>query len=163
MFPFGRMYDCEIPTFTKSLVADDVICRVSAPADSVLLVLEMWFGIVGADDLNEPNSMEILRLSTDGAGGGTISFKPREKGTPAFGGTGASIDSDDWTTGPTVSDVLGGGLPFNLATGWNWSWTQSAPIVVSPGVSQRIGFRIVDPLSASMICHAGMTLLEVGG
>jgi len=161
MFPFGRMYDCEIPTFTRSLVADEVICRISCEAESVLVVLEAWFGIVGTDGLNEPNAMEMVRLSTDGAGGSTVLFEPREVGDPAFGGSGAAIDAGDWSTDPTVSDVLGGGTPFNLATGWNWSWTQSAPIVVSP--SQRIGFRIVDPLSASMICHAGMTVLEIGG
>jgi len=161
MFPFGRMYDCEIPTFTRSLTADEVICRISAPSDAILLVLEAWFGIVAADDLNEPNSIEMVRLSTDGTGGGTVLFEPREIGDPAFGGTGLSIDAGDWTAEPTVSDVLGGGTPFNLATGWQWSWTQSAPIVVSP--SARIGFRIVDPISTSMICHAGMTILEVGG
>ncbi len=160
MFSFGRMYDVEIPTFTRSLTADEVICRVSAPSTAILLVLEMWFGIVGTDGLNEPNSMEITRLSTDGTGGSTALFEPREGGSTVFGGTGAGIDADDWTAEPTVSDVLGGGKPFNLATGWEWDWTRSGPIVVSP--SGRIGFRIVDAISASMICHAGMTVLEVG-
>lgn len=160
MFSFGRMYDVEFPTFTRSLLADEVICRVSAPSTAVVLVLEMWFGVVGTDDLNEPNAMEICRLSSDGSGGGTALFEAREEGSTAFGGTGASIDADDWTAEPTVSDVLGGGKPFNLATGWEWDYTRSGPIVVSP--SARIGFRIVDPISASMICHAGMTILEVG-
>jgi len=160
MFPFGRMYNVEFPTFTRSLTADEVICRVSAPSTAVLLVLEMWFGIVGTDDLNEPNAMEIVRLSSDGTGGSTALFKPLEVGSTAFGGSGASIDADDWSANPTVSDVLGGAKPFNLATGWDWDWTRSAPITVSP--SGRVGFRIVDPLSASMICHAGMTVLEIG-
>ena len=161
MFPFGRMYDCEIPTFTRSLEADELICRLSAPSDAVVLLLEAWFGIIASDNLNEPNSMELVRLSTDGTGGGTMLFEQREVGDAAFGGTGATIDGNDWIAQPTTSDVLGGGTPFNLATGWHWSWTQSAPIVVSP--SGRVGFRIVDPISASMICHAGMTILEIGG
>jgi len=161
MFPFGRMYDCEIPTFSRSLLADEVICRVSAPSDAILMVLEAWFAIIGQDDLNEPNAMEMVRLSTDGTGGSTILFEPREVGDPATGATGLAIDAGDWTAEPTVSDVLGGGTPFNLATGWQWSWTQSAPIVVSP--SGRIGFRIVDPLSTAMNCHVGMTILEIGG
>lgn len=160
MFGFGRMYDVEFPTFTRSLTADEVICRVSAPATSILLVLDMWFGIVGTDDLNEPNGIEICRLSTDGIGGSTALFEPRESGSTVFGGSGAAIDAGDWSTEPTVSDVLGGAKPFNLATGWEWSWTSAGTITVSP--SGRIGFRIVDALSASMICHAGMTVLEVG-
>ena len=161
MFPFGRLYDCEIPSFARSLAADEVICRISAPSDAILLVLECWFGIVGTDDLNEPNGMEMVRLSSDGTGGSTVLFEQRESGDPATGATGAAIDAGDWSADPTVSDVLGGATPFNLSTGWNWAWTQSAPIVISP--SQRIGFRIVDAISASMTCHAGMTILEVGG
>ena len=157
----GLIYDIEIPTFTRSLLADEVICRISAPADSVLFVLEAWFGIVGTDNLNEPNVMEMVRLSTDGTGGSTLLFEPREGNSPVFPGTGAGIDAGDWTAEPTVSDVLGGGRPFNLATGWNWSWAESDVITVSP--SGRIGFRIVDPISASMICHAGMTVALSGG
>jgi len=160
MFPFGRMYDVEIPTFTRNLAADEVICRISAPATAVVLVLEMWFGIVGTDNLNEPNSMEIVRLSNDGTGGVAVIFKVRELGSTAFGGSGVGIDADDWSSQPVVTDVLGGGKSFNLATGWEWDWTRSAPITVSP--SGRIGFRIVDALSASMVCHAGMTILEIG-
>jgi len=155
------MYDVEIPTFTRSLTADEVICRISAPSDAVLLVLEAWFGIVGTDGLNEPNAMEMVRLSSDGTGGATALFEARETGDPVTGATGAAIDAGDWTAEPTVSDVLGGATPFNLASGWNWSWTQSAPIVVSP--SGRVGFRVVDAISASMICHAGLTILEIGG
>ncbi len=157
----GLVYDIEIPTFTRSLTVDEVICRISAPSDSILLVLEMWFNIVGTDGLNEPNTMEIVRLSSDGTGGSTALFEPREGNSPAFPGTGAGIDAGDWSADPTVSDVLGGGRGFNLATGWVWSWTESGVITVSP--SARIGFRIVDALSASMICHAGMTVSLSGG
>lgn len=161
MFPFGRLYEVEFPTFTRSLTADEVICRVSAPATAVVLVLEMWFGIVATDDLNEPNSMEIVRLSSDGTGGVAAVFTPKEIGSTAFGGSGATIDAGDWTAEPTISGTpLGGGKPFNLSVGWEWDWTRSGPIVVSP--SGRIGFRIVDPISASMVCHAGMTILEIG-
>ena len=161
MFSFGRMYDVEIPTFNRSLTTDEVICRVSAPSDATVLVLEMWFGQAGTDGLNEPNTIEITRLSSDGTGGSTLLFAPREIGTVAFGGTGAGIDADDWSADPTIDVVLGGGKPFNLATGWEWSWTTSAPIVVSP--SGRIGFRIVDAISTSMTFHGGMTILAIGG
>jgi len=161
MFPFGRIYDCEIPTFTRSLAADEVICTISAPSDAIVMILEMWFGIVATDGLNEPNSIEVVRTSTAGTGGVAVLFQQREEGDPAFGGTGQAIDADDWSADPTVTAPLGGGTPFNLATGWNWSWTQSAPIIISP--SGIVGFRIIDALSASMICHAGLTILEVGG
>ena len=161
MFGLGLRYDIEFPTFTRSLTADEVICRVSAPADSLMLVEEMWFGIVGTDDLNETNAIELVTLSTDGTGGATPLFQQRELNAPVFPGTAASIDADDWTAEPTVSDVHGGAKPFNLATGWEWSWTQSGHLAVPP--SGRVGFRIVDALSASMICHAGMTVLIIGG
>jgi len=161
MFAYGRMYDVEIPAFSRSLTADEVICRISAPSDAVVFILEAWFGQVGTDDLNEANAIEMVRLSSDGAGGATALFESREPGDSAFGGTGATIDAGDWSTEPTVSDVLGGGTPFNLATGWNWSWTSSGPIVLSP--SGRVGFRIVDPVSTSMTFHGGLTILEVGG
>ncbi len=161
MFSFGRMYDVEIPAFSRALAANEVICRLSAPADAVLLILEMWFGQTDTDDLNEPVGIEIVRLSTDGAGGATMLFKPRASGDPVFGGTGAAIDAGDWSTEPTVSDVLGGAHQVNLATGWDWSWTQSGPIIVSP--SQRAGFRITNPASVSMAFDGGLTILEVGG
>ncbi len=154
------MYDVEIPTFNRSLTADEVICRISAPATSIVMVLEMWFGQHGVDDLNEPHIMEICRLSSAGTGGSTALFEAREGGSTAFGGTGAGIDAGDWTAEPTVSVVLGGGKPFNLATGWEWDWTRSGPIIVDP--SARIGFRIVDAVSAAMDFHAGLTILEVG-
>jgi hypothetical protein len=154
------MYDVEIPEFTRALSIGDVICRVSAPADAILLVLEAWFGMTGSDDLNEPNSIQMVRLSTDGSAGATLLFEARETGDPATGATGAGMDTGGWTL-PTVSDALGGATPFNLATGWNWSWTQSAPIVVSP--SARIGFRISDAPSASMDFSGGLTILEIGG
>jgi hypothetical protein len=154
------MYDVELATFTRALSSADVIMRVSAPSDAVVLVLEAWFAMIGTDDLNEPNAMQLQRYSTDGSGGATLTFNPREVGDPATGATGAGMDSTGWTN-PTSAGVLGGGMPFNLATGWNWSWTQSAPIVISP--SGRAGFRILDAPSASMQFHAGMTILEIGG
>jgi len=154
------MYDVELPSFGRALSAQDVLMRVSAPSDAVVLILEAWFGMVGTDDINEPNSMQFSRYSTDGSGGATLLFQPREVGDPATGATGAGMDSSGWTN-PTSSAALGGGLPFNMATGWNWSWTQSAPIVLSP--SGRGGFRILDAPSASMSYHGGMTILEIGG
>lgn len=157
----GRCYDIEVPTFARQVAADEVVLRVSAPSTASLLVSAMWFGIVGTDDLNETNAMEIVRLSSDGAGGGSPTAEQRSSGDSAFGGTMASLDANDWTTDPTVSDTLGGARPFNLATGWRWSWAEEgAPITVSP--SGRIGFRVVDTLSASMNIYAGMTVYEVG-
>lgn len=138
MFTFGRMYDVEIPSFTRSLEADEVICRISAPSDAVIFVLEAWFGQVGTDNLNEANAIEMVRLSTDGVGGATALFEAREPGDAAFGGTGATIDASDWSTEPTVSDVLGGATPFNLATGWNWTYASAGPIVLSPNRSNRV-------------------------
>jgi len=154
------MYDVELPSYSRALSANDVLVRISAPSDAILLILEAWYGQVQTDDINEPNSMQWARFSTDGSAGATALFVPREVGDPATGATGASMDSSGWTQ-PSSSSALGGGLPFNLATGWNWSWTQSAPIVVSP--SGRVGFRILDAPSASMNFHGGLTILEIGG
>ena len=163
MYNFGRVYVIQLPTagIARSLAADEVIMRVSAPATASLLVLAASFGIVGTDDKNEPNVIEMCRLSTDGTGGSTTTVEQTDLGDTAFGGTHSGIDADDWTAEPTVTDVLPQGGPFNLASGWHFSAAEfGRPIVVPP--SGRIGFRIKDAISASMTFHASMTVLEVG-
>ena len=161
MIPVGRMYHCVFPSVSRSLAADEVILNLVAPSDAVLLILSAYFSVRGTDDLNEPNSIEWVRTSSDGTGGGSPTFEVGEVGDPAPGATATAIDADGWTAAPTVTDFWAGG-GFNLAAGWEWSYAAAGrPMVISP--SGRIGFRITDALSAAMNIEAGINFLEVGG
>ena len=143
----GSPYDIIIPAFTRTMVADDVLLRLSAPSTGILLVYRAWYGMIGTDDLNEPNMISFVRLSTDGVSGGTVTFEQKMEDHPAFPGTAASLDAA-WGTPPTITDTFAP-QSWNLATGWEWAaQSESDYFVVAP--SQRIGLKMIDASSVSM-------------
>jgi hypothetical protein len=133
-------------------------------ADRTLLVYSMWWNIRGPDKLNEPNAMEIVRMSDRGSGGALGELKALETGQPNSGISANQIDSSDWTTPPVVTDVIGGARPFNLARGWQWSaHPQGQPIVVQPaGGGDNLGFRILSATSGPVTFDLGAIFLAVG-
>jgi len=152
---------------SRQFVADDPICQIrNIDADIIVEVLAMSFHIFGLDDLNEPNAIEIVRYSTAGQ---SVGFPPRrfEPGGQTDPGLLFDIiDDAGWTvTTPTVSDVLGGAYPFNLSTGWQWppKGRTTGPIVVPPGSTGGVGFRIVDATSAADNYLVKLVYKRIGG
>lgn len=155
----GTPYEVIIPSFARTMVADDVLLRLSAPSTGVLLLYRAWYGGTAVDGLNEPNMIQIVRLSTDGAGGGAPTFEQGMTDIAAFPGTAASLDAA-WTTAPTVSDAYAP-TPANLATGWEWAAHGVQDVkIVAP--SERIGLRIIDASSAGITWEGGVAVTYLG-
>lgn len=154
----GRTYVARIPNFARALSANDVLCRVSAPATGVLLVKKAWFGQSSNDNLNEAMAIAFARLSTDGSGGAAMVFERREPGDAAFGGSGASMDADGWTL-PTIANTLDE-MPWNLAGGFEWAPQDPDDYILVPP-SARVGMVLLNAPSASMTWHGGLLIHEL--
>lgn len=155
----GRTYVARITSFARALVANEVLCRISAPADGIILVKKAWFGQNNTDNLNEAMGISLVRLSDDGTGGAAMTFEDRAPDEPAFGGSGVSIDADGWTAQPTVANTLDE-FPFNLAGGFEWAPQDPDDYILVP-TSARVGMRILTAPSASMQWVGGMLIHEM--
>lgn len=156
----GSKYVCRIPSFSRDPAADEVLLRLSAPSTGILLVTRAWFGQVAASSLNEPSSISLVRLSSDGTTGGSPVIEPKMPDHPAFPGSAACLDGDGWGTQPTVANTLEE-FAFNLATGFDWAPTDEEDFIVV-GPSERVGMRILTSPSASMTWRGGMNVLYIG-
>lgn len=160
----GRSYVARIPTFNRSIAANEVLIRVSAPSTGIILVKRAFFGVTGADNLNETEAIEIVILSTDGTGGGTVVFEARAIGDPAFGGSGTCLDANGWTAQPTVTDQLDT-LVYNIAGGWEWAPQDEDDYILVP-TSARIGMRHIGAISSlspaqAFDCYGGLVIHEM--
>lgn len=155
----GRTYVARIPTFNRSVLANEVLIRVSAPSTGIILVKRAFFAITGGDALNQTEAVELVRLSTDGTGGGTVVFEPNAPGDPAFGGSGLSLDAGGWTAQPTVANTLEQ-LGWNVAGQWEWAAVDEDDYkLVQP--SARIGIRHIGALGAAYDCYGGLVIHEM--
>ncbi len=135
----GRTYVARNPSFSRSVLNNEVLIRVSAPSTGILLLKRAIFGVTGADGLNQTEGVSLVRLSTDGTGGSTVLFEPDAPGDPAFGGSGAGLDAGGWTAQPTVANTLEE-LTYNLAGRWEWAAHDEDDYkLIQP--SARIGLR----------------------
>lgn len=145
----GIPYIGRIPPVARSMSANEILCRISAPSTGVIVVTRATFGQRTSNSLNEVNAIGFTRLSADGAGGATMTFEEIIEAAPAFGGTGAAVDADGWTTAPTTSGNPLNVVAFNLATGWEWAPQSDDDYIVVPP-SARIGLIMLTAPSASM-------------
>lgn len=157
----GIPYTARIPAFARDLAADEVVCRVSAPSTGVLLITRAQFGQSAGSALNENSGVAFVRLSSDGAGGVAMTFDEPIEAAAAFGGSGAAIDTDGWTTAPTVTgnNLFEG--DFNVAGGWDWAPEHEGGYIVVPP-SGRIGLRVLTSPSVSMTWRGYINLLYIG-
>lgn len=150
----GRPYTVIMDAVAVSAARD--LIRLSAPADSALLVTKAWVGQEALDDLNEVGAVQLQRASTDGTGT-SATARPMREGDAAFGGT-AVVD----LSAATTAGVILVRENFNWAAGWVWTpFDMSEGIIVSP--SQRLVLRLETAPSASMTMTAGLTFQEIGG
>lgn len=155
----GRTFVARIPTYARQLAANDVLCRISAPADGIILVKKAWFGQDANDNLNEAMGIALVRLSDDGSGGASVVFEERAPDEPAFGGSGVAQDADNWTAQPTVANTLDE-FQFNLAGGFEWAPQDPDDYILVP-TSARVGLRILTASSASMSWRGGLLIHEM--
>lgn len=157
----GIPYIARIPTFARDIAADEVVCRISAPATGVLLVTRAQFGQSAGSALNENSGACFVRLSSDGTGGAAMTFEEPIEAAAAFPGTGAAIDADGWTAQPTVTGNNIAESDFNVAGGWEWAPEHEGGYIVVPP-SARIGLRILTSPSVSMTWRGSVSLLYIG-
>lgn len=143
----GLPYVARFPPFARALSADDVLCRISAPSTGILLVTRWFFGSRSGSALNENTAIAMVRLSTDGSNGATMTFEEGIEAVASFPGSGACMDADGWTQ-PTVSGNPFNDTPGNLATGIEWAPLSDDDYVVVPP-SARVGLRLLTAPSAS--------------
>lgn len=150
----GRPYTVVMDAASISAAKD--LIRLSAPADSALLITKAWVGQESLDDLNEVNAVQIQRASTDGTGT-SATPRPMSEGDAAFGGTAVV----NLTANTTAGNILVR-ENLNMAAGWVWTpFDLSEAIIVSP--SQRIVLRLDVAPSAAQTLTAGFNLVEIGG
>jgi hypothetical protein len=157
----GIPYTARIPAVTRALAANDVLCRISAPATGVLLIARAWFAQELTNSLNEVNCIAFTRLSADGSGGAAMTFEESLEAAAAFPGSGAAIDADNWTSAPTTTGNPFEDRAFNLATGWEWAAQSDEECIVVPP-STRIGLILLRAPSASMTWRGGVGLRYIG-
>jgi len=158
MFGHGRIlvYSASV---TRQLVADDVIAVVNTVPNLMFLILQLYLHQYGNDQLNEPNAIEVLRLTGGQGGGQVMTVKNYETGDPVASLGLNGIDADDWSTPPTPSTVMGGARPFNLSSGWRWAFAGTSPIVITN--NNKVGFRIVDTISAVASFNYGVVVQQI--
>lgn len=154
----GREYTGRIAAFANALAADRVLCRLSAPSTAILLIERVWFGQISNSNLNEVNAIRLVRLSSDGSGGASITPEKIAPLDTAFAGTMVAHDADGWTE-PTVSSTLDE-ISFNLGAGFEWAPTNEDFIVVPP--SGRFGLQLARAPAASYTWSGGIRFREVG-
>lgn len=154
----GRFYTARIAPFANALAADRVLCRLSAPSTAILLIDRVWFGQISNSNLNELNAIRLVRLSSDGSGGATITPEKLAPLDTAFAGTMAAHDADGWTD-PTVSATLDE-VPFNLGAGFEWAPTGEDAIIVPP--SGRFGMQLARAPAGTYTWSGGVRFREVG-
>ena len=141
----GRGYTASVPVFTRSILDNEVLCRISAPATGIVLVKRAYFGVTGADGLNQTEGVSLVLLSSDGIGGAAMVFEQDAPGDPDFGGSGAGLDAGGWSTQPTVANTLLR-LTYNLAGRWEWSAQNEDSYKLIP-TSARFGLRHIGDVS----------------
>lgn len=148
----GRIYTAsgDIATWTA---AGDVV-ELIAPSDAIVVLHSLSLH-QSTSETDDSSSVLLSRVGTSGSGGGAITARPHEVGSPAFGGSVEEANTTD-STGNTVL--------FN----WGWSalagldviWTPETRPIISP--SGALVLSTGDVLT-SITLEWALTFEEIGG
>lgn len=152
----SRVYSAvldDIPIFSTQTVI-----RVTAPSDAVLAILRGWCGHrIDTGVETSLFTVVLQRASTDGIGGTTITPRPLQTGTPAFGGTVvvATINTE-----PTLSGDPLNNESWKGRNGWIYIPMPEEWIFVPPG--GRIVLKLLLGNVAPTSVNAGLIFAEIG-
>lgn len=136
-----------------------VLCLLTAPADAALIIdrVEVTQENITA---SEGNAIRLIRASTAGTGGRSITPAPLSGGIPAAGST--ALDDDTvWSAQPTLTATGMHRIAFNLLTGMLWHPSPSERIEISP--SGRLAVEIENAPAGAVTWSYIVSFREIGG
>lgn len=133
---------------------------VTAPSDAVLELLSARV-TAQDEDTSEQMFVELNRIATLGTPTATtLTPKPTEEGSAAFGGTCKYNVTGSEPTYDAVTDAIAAGGANKLA-GWEYVPLPEERAYISPG--DTVALRLVDALSVSTDLSFELTFREIGG
>lgn len=132
---------------------------VTAPADAVLEILSARI-TAQDEDTSEQIMAELNRISSLGTPTATsITPKPTEEGSAAFGGTAKSNVTASEPTYDDESNAIASGGANKLA-GWEYVPLPEERPIIAPGDS--VGLRLIDAIANSTDLTAEIVFREIG-
>ena len=132
---------------------------VTAPADAVLEILSARITFED-EDTAEQIYAELNRIATLGTPTATtLTPKPTEEGSAAFGGTSKYNVTASEPTYDAITDAIAAGGANKLA-GWEYVPLPEERSYLSP--SDSLGLRLVDAITSSDVSFE-ITFREIGG
>lgn len=133
---------------------------LTAPADAVLEILSARITCQD-EDTSEQIMAELNRISSLGTPTATtITPKPTEEGSAAFGGTAkANVTASEPTYDDESAAIASGGA--NKLAGWEYVPLPEERPIISP--SDNVGLRLIDAVANSSDLTAEIVFREIGG
>ena len=138
-----------------SVASTKDLLEINAAADSVVILHELHV-TNDTDETSEMIPMTIQRAGSSGSGGSTVTARPTEVGSVAYGGT---IESGNTTQAGTLTELVR--LSENILNGWHFTPVPEGRIVVSP--SGRIIARLEASPTTSATYSFYALIEEIGG
>lgn len=144
----------------SGVTAAKTLLYLTAPSDAVLEILSARVTCQD-EDTSEQIMVELNRIATLGTPTATtITPKPTEEGSAAFGGTARSNVTASEPTYDGESDAIASGGANKLG-GWEYVPLPEERAYISPG--DAVGLRLVDAVANSSDLTAEITFREIGG
>ena len=152
----SRVYTVTFEQVAVSAIQD--LIQIVAPSDSVVVIHEWEFGQSSDAGDAESEQLNILvhRGSTDGSGGSAVTARPKQIGTPAFGGTCETNNTSQSTEGTIESSHC-----FNVMAGIKEVYTPETRPVLSP--SGRMVWELQTAPADAITMSGKVTFEEIGG
>lgn len=152
----GRIYTVVFEEVAVTAAQD--LWEIVAPADAVVILQKVTVSQSSdaGDSADEQLNILFHLGSTSGSGGSTPTARPRQTGSPAFGGT---IETNN-TTQSTEGNQLEA-ESWNIRNGYVWLPTPDDEIVISPSDTLIIELQTAPADSLTMSGTA--TIQELGG
>jgi hypothetical protein len=144
----------------SSVTTNKTLIYLTAPSDAVLEILSARITCQD-EDTSEQIMAELNRINALGTPTATtITPKPTEEGSAAFGGTAKSNVTASEPTYDSESDAIASGGANKLA-GWEYVPLPEERPIISP--SDNVGLRLIDAIANSSDLTAEIVFREIGG
>jgi len=155
----GRFYTASFSAVTVSALQD--VFEVNAPADAVVIIHKIVLGQSSDYGDSAAEGLEVIlskATGTAGSGGSTITARPHQLGSAAFGGT---VERNNTTQAGTTIEIHAD--TFNIQAGWYYSPDpeKDEEIVLSPSEVFVVELPVAPTDAITM--SGSITLEEIGG
>ena len=144
----------------SSVTTAKTLLYITVPSDAVIEILSARI-TAQDEDTSEQIMAELNRISSLGTPTATtITAKPTEEGSAAFGGTCKSNVTASEPTYDDESNAIASGGANKLA-GWEYVPLPEERPIISP--SDNVGLRLIDAIANSVDLTAEIVFREIGG